>query len=616
MSIVGPAGDNITPISSDSNVRVSKDDFIDLGDGIKANPNQLNLSSLQKTGKISFCSNKSGAPVSRVRTINIPKNGRLFSMFSKILPKTKVNSLPAETQKIIAHILNKILGTRRAGKHRIGKVTVAFDPNKKNKMGPVGAKTTSSAKTTLRKAQQQGQKKTASAFQRAIPKASKSSIKAPTKPGIKITTVADNGKIIESLLKQYTGTYNEDWKKTKFRDVRSGTDSFDIKRLQPDLVMRDCLKAFVEIEKLQKTKLQDKHHVLLEKKIVSADTEIITTGDLHGDVFSLAKMVQELKATGKLNDNFELAEDVEIVFLGDYVDRGPDSWAVLNILSRLKLNNMDKVHLVRGNHETTKQIHKEGKKYGHWLPEDKSGGKTGPHDKHINKFFDHLPSAIFIGVDAGGERGVDFDIYTHGAVPLTFNPKGLNDQAKDGFYNIPKKLLDSLALGRKDRRYTFKPINSLTKQEKKIQALAEKVLEAVKRHGLAGTKKEGMAWDWADIIKGKKKGELKKARAKITIDEIMSWMDYTQASSHDKVRIRRLFKGHSHLKEGINKRGLRGKHDRDFYFMDTDLYKKGTFVMHSHQMYPGMMRDYNDKVYIRKFAHSLFEPMMKQIPQS
>ncbi len=74
----------------------------------------------------------------------------------------------------------------------------------------------------------------------------------------------------------------------------------------------------------------------------SANAMIV--GDIHGNLKALEyilKMRRELKCQ-------------KIVFLGDYVDRGMDSVAVISRLFDLKLNEPESILLLRGNHETIK----------------------------------------------------------------------------------------------------------------------------------------------------------------------------------------------------------------------------------------------------------------------
>lgn len=68
-------------------------------------------------------------------------------------------------------------------------------------------------------------------------------------------------------------------------------------------------------------------------------------GDLHGNVFDL------LHFEGTL---WHLGANLcpcELLFLGDYVDRGPFSIEVIAYLFAYKIQNPHKVHLLRGNHE-------------------------------------------------------------------------------------------------------------------------------------------------------------------------------------------------------------------------------------------------------------------------
>jgi len=73
---------------------------------------------------------------------------------------------------------------------------------------------------------------------------------------------------------------------------------------------------------------------------LSEDRAIIFVGDTHGD----------LEATRRVFARY-LSSDCTIVFLGDAVDRGPDSAANLDLILRTKIDHPDSVFLLMGNHE-------------------------------------------------------------------------------------------------------------------------------------------------------------------------------------------------------------------------------------------------------------------------
>jgi serine/threonine protein phosphatase 1 len=65
-------------------------------------------------------------------------------------------------------------------------------------------------------------------------------------------------------------------------------------------------------------------------------------GDIHGDLTSLQTLIERLPAF--------TAEDT-VVFLGDYMDRGPESAAVIDHVRALEKRGPAKVVALRGNHE-------------------------------------------------------------------------------------------------------------------------------------------------------------------------------------------------------------------------------------------------------------------------
>ncbi|RLE66152.1 MAG: serine/threonine protein phosphatase [Thermoprotei archaeon] len=70
--------------------------------------------------------------------------------------------------------------------------------------------------------------------------------------------------------------------------------------------------------------------------------KIVFVGDLHGDFESLEKIYEK----------YSEEKDILIVFLGDYVDRGPKQLETLLGVLLWKLENPEKIVMLRGNHET------------------------------------------------------------------------------------------------------------------------------------------------------------------------------------------------------------------------------------------------------------------------
>lgn len=68
----------------------------------------------------------------------------------------------------------------------------------------------------------------------------------------------------------------------------------------------------------------------------------IAIGDIHGEVHALRVVLEQLPP---------LAAGDHLVFLGDYLNRGPDSAGVVALLRDLQLRSAARVTCLRGNHE-------------------------------------------------------------------------------------------------------------------------------------------------------------------------------------------------------------------------------------------------------------------------
>ncbi|SET09460.1 metallophosphoesterase [Anaerobranca gottschalkii] len=80
--------------------------------------------------------------------------------------------------------------------------------------------------------------------------------------------------------------------------------------------------------------------------------KIVVIGDIHGRLDLLQK---SLKLKGIIDDNNRwMAENIQVVQMGDLIDRGPDSLKVIKFVHNLKKqakNKNSQFHVILGNHE-------------------------------------------------------------------------------------------------------------------------------------------------------------------------------------------------------------------------------------------------------------------------
>ena len=96
-------------------------------------------------------------------------------------------------------------------------------------------------------------------------------------------------------------------------------------------LVKGDLTGFIQLSSALVSPLEGRPYVEYEYE------SALFVGDLHGDYESLSSAARQ---------------DVEaVVFLGDYVDRGPNSLEVLLGVLALKAGNPERVVVLRGNHE-------------------------------------------------------------------------------------------------------------------------------------------------------------------------------------------------------------------------------------------------------------------------
>jgi predicted phosphodiesterase len=85
-----------------------------------------------------------------------------------------------------------------------------------------------------------------------------------------------------------------------------------------------------------------------EPAVLRIETEAITlVGDIHGNYSAFNNIMENIKSK-------------DVLFLGDYVDRGSQSVEVLVSLFARKLNSPDSVFILRGNHEDAGMNYRDG----------------------------------------------------------------------------------------------------------------------------------------------------------------------------------------------------------------------------------------------------------------
>jgi len=155
---------------------------------------------------------------------------------------------------------------------------------------------------------------------------------------------------------------------------------------------KDFFDPHLYVEKLMKCDLITETQVIdlcaraktilnKEPNILRLTTPIMVCGDVHGQFFDV---LQLFKTGGP-------CPETQYLFLGDYVDRGHFSCQTFLLLLALKVCYPDRMHLIRGNHESRQITYF----YGFY---EECNAKFGNSNvwKHCVDVFDHLSLSAVI----------------------------------------------------------------------------------------------------------------------------------------------------------------------------------------------------------------------------
>lgn len=151
-----------------------------------------------------------------------------------------------------------------------------------------------------------------------------------------------------------------------------------------------------------------------QKLVLPNDAIAILMGDLHGDVRSLLRTLDELNDR-KILDGFRFREPkYHFLFLGDFTDRGEYGTEVLYTLFCLKAANPDRVHFARGNHEDFNIASRYG-----FLDELRSKYGQEANITKVMRAYDLMPVVIYLG------NGSDYLQMNHGGMEPGYDPRTL-----------------------------------------------------------------------------------------------------------------------------------------------------------------------------------------------
>jgi len=150
-------------------------------------------------------------------------------------------------------------------------------------------------------------------------------------------------------------------------------------------------------------------------------------GDTHGCYFEFSKLIKKIDFNG---------EEDKLVMLGDFIDRGDQSWELINEINTMQEKfGSDHVVLLRGNHEQMA--------IDYYLHNDTNWLHNGAHStlESFKKNNDRIENYIdfFMGLPLYHED--ENFIYVHGGIRPKISMSNQNENdllwIREEFFNIP-----------------------------------------------------------------------------------------------------------------------------------------------------------------------------------
>lgn len=302
------------------------------------------------------------------------------------------------------------------------------------------------------------------------------------------------------------------------------------------------------------------NHGFIERRDIPKGSKVFVRADLHGDLKSLIENLKVLVHQGILDQNYKCKPDIQIVLLGDYVDRGDHCVKVLELMALLKMNNPNQVHFIRGNHES--------------VSSNSAGGSQElkaflVHGQLLETFYQTMPLTIYMGVNVDGKK--KYKQFTHGTFELSMDPSPILDcvesyktmivpkvrKLSERILKLAVDVCPETIVNMKEKinfyqekldekRKTLKALKDLGINELKIKQL-ELQISALRVCQLFATEQRTLdrlsSYNWGDINSYTRVSSRGTGMLELTPDDVEH---YLRVSS-DLHEVDALFRGHEHL---------------------------------------------------------------------
>lgn len=288
----------------------------------------------------------------------------------------------------------------------------------------------------------------------------------------------------------------------------------------------------------------------VQRELVSPGVTLFFHGDLHGDIHSLVGWVDWLNRNEYLRDFHLVRPDVYLVFLGDYTDRGNYGIEVLYTMLRLKLENPDRVLMVRGNHEDVSLAARYG-----FVAEGRAKYGREFDPKMVMRLYDFLPLVLYLGC---GDNVLQCN---HGGMEPGFNPAGLLDAPEPIQYQLLGQLNQQRFL--KDHPEMAQGLPTAAKR------LMQKSLLDFQPDSPTSPSVIGFMWNDFSVVRGEPQFDFDPGRAFVYGESTTKLI--LKESSGQARRIQAVFRAHQHatIMNGMMRRLMAG-HGVYRHWQETD----------------------------------------------